>query len=300
MDPVLNWDDLRIVLAIAHSQTLSAAARALGSTQPTLSRRLEAFETRIGVRLFDRRPTGLAPTSLCLALIESLNGMERAAIHVERRIAARDTGLQGSILVTSVGWFGENVLAPVLAKFCAEHPLVTVHLVNDGRQFNLSRGDADLAVRFGKFSQHDVFERKVAEVSYGVYASKTYVANFGVPNFLDGCHGHKVASLEELPGRATLGGWLASRATKAHVVLRANTIGALLAAVETGSAIAAVPRVLGDRRPDIVRLDLPGKPLVLPVKLGVHANLRSAPRIRTLIDFIAEAVAARRAELNPI
>jgi DNA-binding transcriptional LysR family regulator len=300
MDPVLNWDDLRIVLAIAHSQTLSAAARALGSTQPTLSRRLEAFETRVGVRLFDRRPTGLAPTSLCLALIESLNAMERAAIHVERRIAARDTGLQGSILVTSVGWFGENVLAPVLAKFCAEHPLVTVHLVNDGRQFNLSRGDADLAVRFGKFSQHDVFERKVAEVSYGVDASKTYVANFGVPNFLDGCHGHKVASLEELPGRATLGGWLASRATKAHVVLRANTIGALLAAVETGSAIAAVPRVLGDRRPDIVRLDLPGKPLVLPVKLGVHANLRSAPRIRTLIDFIAEAVAARRAELNPI
>lgn len=91
MDPVLNWDDLRIVLAIAHSQTLSAAARALGSTQPTLSRRLEAFETRVGVRLFDRRPTGLAPTSLCLALIESLNGMERAAIHVERRIAARDT-----------------------------------------------------------------------------------------------------------------------------------------------------------------------------------------------------------------
>jgi DNA-binding transcriptional LysR family regulator len=300
MDPVLNWDDLRIVLAIAHSQTLSAAARALGSTQPTLSRRLEAFERRIGVRLFERGPTGLAPTSLCLGLIESLDAMERAAIQVERRIAGRDTGLQGSILITSVGWFGEYVLAPVLAKFCAEHPLVTVHLVNDGRQFNLSRGDADLAIRFGKFAQDDVFERKIAEISYGVYASNTYIANFGLPNFSDGYSGHKVASLEELPGRPTLGGWLAGRATRAQVVLRANTMGALFAAVETGGAIAALPRVLGDRRPGIVRLDLPGKPLVLPVKLGVHANLRSAPRIRTLINFIAEAVAARRAELNPI
>jgi DNA-binding transcriptional LysR family regulator len=78
-----------------------------------------------------------------------------------------------------------------------------------------------------------------------------------------------------------------------------NTIGALLAAVETGGAIATLPRVLADRRSDLVQLDPPGERLVLPVRLGVHANLRPAPRIRTLIDHIVVSVAARRAELNP-
>jgi DNA-binding transcriptional LysR family regulator len=282
---------------VAHGLSLSAAARASGSTQPTISRRLDAFEARIGVRLFDRRPTGLIPTSLCLALIEGLDAMERSAIDVEQRIAARDAGLQGPIVVTSVDWFGEHILAPILTRFCIQHPLVSISLVNDGRQFNLSKGEADLAIRFGKFVQDDLFERKITDILYDVYASKVYVAEFGLPDFSIGCAGHKVAALTELPGRPTLGGWLAALAKE--VALHANTIGALYAAVEAGTAIATLPRVLADRRPDFVRLDTPGEPLLLPVRLGVHSNLRPAPRIRALIDFIADAVAARRAELNP-
>ncbi|MGH9808271.1 MAG: LysR family transcriptional regulator [Terriglobia bacterium] len=299
MTAALNWDDLRIVRIVAHSLSLSAAARALESTQPTMSRRLDAFEARIGVRLFDRHPTGLAPTPLCLALIDSLDAMERSAFDVEQRIAARDAGLQGPIIVTSVDWFGEHILAPILTRFCVQHPLVSISLVNDGRQFNLSKGEADLAIRFGKFVQDDLFERKIADILYGAYASEAYVADFGIPDFSTGCAGHKVAALTELPGRPTLGGWLGGLASAAQVALHANTIGALYAAVESGAAIATLPRVLADRRSDFVRLDTPGEPLLLPVRLGVHANLRPTPRIRALIDFIADAVAARRPELNP-
>lgn len=299
MISVLNWDDLRIVRIVAHSLSLSAAARASGSTQPTISRRLDAFETRIGVRLFDRRPTGLIPTSLCLALIEGLDAMEHSAIDVEQRIAARDAGLQGPVVVTSVDWFGEHILAPILTRFCVQNPLVSVSLVNDGRQFNLSKGEADLAIRFGKFVQDDLFERKITDILYGAYASEAYVAEFGIPDFSTGCAGHKVAALAELPGRPILGGWLGGLASAAQVALHANTIGALYAAVESGAVIATLPRVLADHRSNFVRLDTPGEPLLLPVRLGVHANLRPTPRIRALIDFIADAVAARRAELNP-
>ena len=107
----MDWDDLKIVLAVARHGSLNSAARALKTTQPTLSRRINGLERRIGVRLFERTAGGLAATALCSALLGSLNEMEQGAEAVQRRIAARDTGLQGPITVTSIAWFGDEVLA---------------------------------------------------------------------------------------------------------------------------------------------------------------------------------------------
>jgi DNA-binding transcriptional LysR family regulator len=177
------WDDLKIVLAVATHESLSAAARHLGSSQPTISRRLDAFEAQTGIRLFDRSPTGLLPTPLCRALLEGLNRIDEEVLGVERRLAARDTGLQGPVTVTSVDWLGDYVLAPILARFAVLHPLVDIQLINDGRHYNLSRREADLAVRFGSFSQEDLYERKVAEINYGLYVSPTYLAECGHPDF---------------------------------------------------------------------------------------------------------------------
>jgi len=104
----MDWDDLKFVLAIARHGSLSSAAKALDSTQPTVSRRLDGLEHRIGAKLFERAVTGLSPTALCAGLVESLTDMEEAAQAVERRVAARDTGLQGRITVTSLAWFGDD------------------------------------------------------------------------------------------------------------------------------------------------------------------------------------------------
>src|SRR5262245_10099463 len=117
----LDWDDLKIVHAITRHGSLNAAARTLSTTQPTVSRRLDALEQRIGAKLFERAASGLSPTALCAGLFESLNHMEEGALAVERRIAARDTGLQGPITVTSLAWFGDNILAPLLARFSGRH-----------------------------------------------------------------------------------------------------------------------------------------------------------------------------------
>ena len=174
----MDWDDLKIAHAIARRGSLSAAARALGTTQPTVSRRLSALERRIGVKLFERGAAGLSPSKLCAVLIESLDQMEEQAHAVERRIAARDTGLQGAITVTSLAWFGDDVLAPLLARFCARHKLVTVDLINDPRRFNLFRREADVAVRIGMFDRDELVERKVADVSYGLYASPRYLHRY--------------------------------------------------------------------------------------------------------------------------
>ena len=149
----MDWNDLKIALAVARHGSLSAAARALGTTQPTVSRRLAGFERKTGVKLFERGKDGLTPTQLGAALTDGLDLMDEGALAVERRIASRDTGLQGPITVTSLDWLGEHIIAPIAARFGRLHPLVQIELLNDTRVFNISRWDADVAFRFGTFEQ---------------------------------------------------------------------------------------------------------------------------------------------------
>jgi DNA-binding transcriptional LysR family regulator len=295
----MDWDDLKIAHAVARHGSLSAAARALGTTQPTVSRRLSALERRIGVKLFEREAGGLTPGPLCDVLLESLDGMEELAHAVERRIAARDTGLQGAITLTTLAWFGDDVLAPLVARFCARHPLVTVDLVNDPRRFNLSRREADVAVRIGNFDQEDLVERKVADVSYGLYASEGYLGRHGRPDFSMKCAGHNVVSLCPSPVKVVHIEWLSAIAPLAAVVLRTNGLQSHMATVEAGDAMAVLPRVMGDRRPELIRLEAPLPEPSQPVKIGVHADLRSTARIRSLIDFLVHELKMRANDLNP-
>ncbi len=296
---MLDWDDLKIALAIARHGSLNGAARALGTTQPTVSRRLEGLERGIGAKLFERAPSGLSPTPLCAALLESLDQMEEGAQAVERRIAARDTGLQGRITVTSLGWFGDDILAPLLARFGARHEPVSIDLINDPRRFNLSRRDADIALRIGSFDQEDLVERKVADVSYGLYASAGYLDRHGRPDFTRGCHGHLVTSLVQSPVEVVHIEWLEAIAPRAHATLRTNGIQSHIATAEAGEAMAVLPRVLADRRSALLRLEPPLPEPFQPVKLGVHSDMRDSPRIRALIDYLVLELRARSAELNP-
>src|SRR5262245_28262326 len=141
---------------------------ALSTRRPELSARLSrpsaAGSTRLNVAsarsCSNVRPTAYRPPPL--------NHMDEGAQAVERRIAARNTGLQGPITVTSLAWFGDDVLAPLLARFGAQHRMVTIDLINDPRRFNLSRREADIALRIGSFHEEYLVERKVADVSYGL------------------------------------------------------------------------------------------------------------------------------------
>jgi DNA-binding transcriptional LysR family regulator len=295
----LDWDDLKIAFAIARHGSLNAAARALGTTQPTVSRRLNGLERSIGVKLFERSASGLSPTPLCAALLESLGQMDEGAQAVARRIAARDTGLEGPITVTSLGWFGDDILAPLLARFSAEHRHVSIDLINDPRRFNLFRREADIALRVGSFDQNELVQRTVAEVSYGLYVSAGYLDRHGRPAFDDGCAGHLVTSLVESPHRVVHIEWLKAIAPRAHTVVRTNGIQSHIAMAEAGATMAVLPRVLADRRSTLLRLEPPLREPSQPVKLGVHADMRGAPRIRTLIDFLVAELRALAAELDP-
>ena len=295
----MDWDDLKIAFAVARHGSLSAAARALRTTQPTVSRRLDGLERRIGVKLFERSAGGLSPTPLCAALLDGLQRMEEGALSVERRIAARDTGLQGAISVTSLDWLGDQIIAPIMARFGARHPLVTLELLNEPRVFNLSRREADVAFRFAPFEQEDLIERKVAEIGYGLYAAPAYLDRRGAPDFAAGCAGQAVVTMYDFASRAPQAAWLRAIAPQAQVILRTSGLISQMAAAETGAAMAVLPRLLGDGRPGLRRIEAPLPAPVHIVRMGVHADLRDSPRIRAFIDFTVAELKAWARALNP-
>lgn len=295
----MDWDDLKFVHAIARHGSLSAAARALRTTQPTVSRRLAGLEKRLGARLFERQAGGLTPGSLCLELIESLDRMDEQAQAVERRIAARDPQLQGPITLTSLGWFGDDILAPMLAQFGARHPQVKINLINDPRRFNLSRREADIAVRVGNLGRDDLIQRKLADVAYGLYASQRYLKAHDRPDFTNKCAGHAVVTLVESNDKVVPMEWLKAIAGNAQVTLRTNGVQSHIAAAAAGEAMAVLPRVLGDRHAGLQRIKPPGAEPLSAVRAGVHADLRKTPRVQALIEFLARELKARTRELRP-
>jgi DNA-binding transcriptional LysR family regulator len=295
----MDWDDLKIVVAVARLGSLSAAARALHTTQPTVSRRLDAFERGLGVKLFERRAQGLVLSASGEGIRADLERIEELVVALERRVKARDTELEGRIVVTSLDWFADFILAPVLARFASIHPGISVELHTDGRLFNLSRGDAEIALRFLPFEQEDLVERRVADVSFGLYASTRYLDRHDVPDFQSGCPGHSIVLLHGSANHVAQNEWLRNQAPFAAIALETNSIRSQLAVVEAAGAMAALPRVLADRDSTLRRIETPIAAPVRPVWLGFHAALRDTPRIRALVDFIVHAMHERASELSP-
>jgi DNA-binding transcriptional LysR family regulator len=295
----MDWDDLKFVLAVARLGSLSAAARVLHTTQPTVSRRLDAFERGLGVRLFERRAQGMVLTALGENLRADLEGIEQSILALERRLKTRDTALQGRIVVTSIDWFADYILAPVLARFGSMYPAVSVELHTEGRLFNLSRGDAEIALRFREFDQENLVQRKVADVSFGLYASATYLAQHGEPDFGTGCANQTIVLLHGPASSVAQNEWLRHLAPSALLALESNSIRSQLAVVESGVAMAALPRILAERRGELRCIECPVAAPVRPLWLGVHSEVRDNPRIRALIDFIVQALQDLRSELDP-
>jgi DNA-binding transcriptional LysR family regulator len=300
MSLMLEWDDFRVFLAIARHGSLTAAARVLRVTQPTMGRRLEIMEERLGARLFERQPTGPVLTDLGAAILDNAEQMERAAFAAERRIAARDSGLQGTVRITSVEWFGSHVLAAIFTQFSDRYPQIAVELITDMRLYNLAKREADIAIRFQRFEQNDLVQRKVADFTYGLYASVSYLDRHGAPEFTRAGKDHSVVTMHEAFGYIPEVRWLLEDvAPQARIALRANSRDVQARAAEAGAGLVILPRCIGDAMPLLRRLRPPSPVPGREVWLGFHRDMRETPRIRAVVGFIADELKRRASELAP-
>lgn len=291
---MFDWDDLKPLLGLSRHGSLLAAARATGTSQTTLQRRIGALEARLGRALVVRDPAGYRLTAL---------GQEAVAI------AARMEHEAGGLLVLAQRG-GSAVqalrltcpepvvprLRPLIEAFEAEHPDIRISFVTSDRYLDLSKGEADVAFRSGD-TDADLIGRKIADSIWSVYASHDYAARHGCPNNEEELSQHALVSLDAPMRQHRLVSWLATVAPDALIAGRSSSILGLFAAVKSGVGVAPLPANLGDADAALVRAFGPVPALQRTWRLLTRADLRQTPPIAAFYAFAEQRKAALQAVL---
>ncbi len=283
----VNWDDLRFILAVAKSGSLSGAASLLDVDHTTVGRRVESAETALGLSLFVRTPRGYRPTADCERLLAPMQEVEAAVHSLERAAQAHGAALDGVVRVTSPETLGMRYLAPRLASFAQENPELTVELMPVGEILNLSNREAEIAVRFFRSKHQDLVVQKVADVEYGFYASPSYLEKRPISSVRDLAHHALLVPPEDDTGPERA--WLEKLCPQARASLVSTVSVALQEAAEAGAGIAILPHFLVRRGSELTRVPMPNPPRE-SIWLTIHQDLRKTPRVRALFEFLVRTL----------
>jgi DNA-binding transcriptional LysR family regulator len=293
-----RWDDLRFLLALAREGTLTAAATALGVSQPTVGRRISVLEKKVGTPLIERRPEGYRLSDAGQAVVAQAEHIEAAVLAADRATASNSRKLRGTVKLTSAEWLCGAVFAPALAGFGQTHPDITVELVAEARWINLPRGESDLAIRGARFEHPGLLQRRVALSEVGVYATSDYLKARGLPDLAAGSPGHRFVTLTEDATRGDTA-WLKAHASSAQVSARANGRLLLATLAAGGGGLVLLPRFVGDATPGLTLLELSPVPPPRELYLGMRPDSRAIPRVRAVAEFVSTALEAVSAKLAP-
>jgi molybdate transport repressor ModE-like protein len=281
---VLDWNDLRYLLAVARAGTLAGAARDLGVEHTTVKRRLAAMEAAMGARLFTQSRDGFSLTPAGQQILPIAEEIAKGFDAIERRVQGADERVEGTVRLTT---------SELLAGYCvkelvalrARHPELLVEVLASNRSYDLSRGEADLAIRAAPVTDPDLVARKVAVAAWSLYAAASYVERKGKLAAPDDLRGHDVIALDATLARSPGGAWLETHGAGASIVLRANSIVAAMNASLVGVGIVAIPCFHGDGERMLTRVT-PGTIGGRDIWLVVHPDLARTARVRVVMDFL--------------
>lgn len=287
----MNWDDLRIFLAVARGRTLSAAGRRLGLDATTVARRLARLEAETGRSLFEVTPAGHIPTARGQELLGHVQAMESAAIACEEGAhGAQSAG--GTVRVSVAEGFGTSVIAPHLHEFADAHPGIGVELVASSGFLNLSRREADLAVMLARPQRGPLVARKLTDYHLGIYAKRGAAP--------------ALSSLADLAGQRLVGyvpdliyapelHYLEETAPGLSATLSSTSVNAQAAMIRSGAGIGILHCFVGDADPECERLLRDEIDIARAYWLVMHRDLRGVARVKAFVDWLDGLVARKRA-----
>jgi DNA-binding transcriptional LysR family regulator len=297
---MLDWDDLRFFLAVARHRTLAAAAKYLQVTQSTVSRRLAALQTRMGVRLLQREADGYVLTLAGESIRAHVERVEAEALSVERTVAGHDIRLEGLVRITSSQLLTSHLLAPGFASLHARHRGIRIESLPDMPDEPLATQDAEIAVRLRRFEHYELVVRNIGVLAFGLYGCVAYLARQGEPDLDNGCRGHQLIALLDDRNLSAQAAWLAEHAGGAEVVLRADSYETQHWAAYCGGGLALLPRFRADAEPALHRITTPTPIPSAEIWLGVHRENRQVPRVRAVLDCVTASVHRQAALLDPV
>lgn len=288
----VDWDDIRFFLAAARTGSLAAASRQLGSHQPTVGRRIDGLEKRLGVRLFQRHAQGLTLTEEGQRIMQAAESMGEAAATLQRTSGFEDIDIRGSVRIAAPSGLAVHVIAAKLPQFHARFPNLDVVLQPSVSSADLTHGEADVAVRLYRPTAGELVVRRTNNMGLGLYGSPTYLQQHGTPQSTADLPQHCFIGYGEQLRHLEESCWLESITKGARYLLRSDDTHTRLAAAESGVGLAVLPHVLVQRSSQLQRVleteDAPPK----TIWLVVHRDLRHMARIRAVLDWLDEVFAA--------
>lgn len=285
-----SWHLYRSLLAVVREGSLSAAARRLKLTQPTIGRHIEELEADLGRALFTRSQTGLSPTPAALAAVPLAEAMEAAAAAVVRAAERGGTEAEGTVRITASEVMGCEILPPLLAALRKAHPRITLELALSNRHDNLLRRDADIAVRMGRPTQSALLARRIGEVHLGFYAHKDLLAQRGAPASLDELRRYDLIGFDrdDFSARAVIKGNF--DIDRSWFSFRADSDVAQMAAVRAGLGIGVMQVGIARQAADLVPVLADAVSFRLEMWVVMHEDHREDGPVRLVYDGLARAL----------
>lgn len=291
MSEPLNWDEFRIVRAIAETRSLTGAAERLGLNHSTMFRRLSAVERWLGVRLFERERGGYRATAAGEDMVALAVLMGDTIAEFERRVAARDVQVSGLVRITTIFSLGVLAMPQALAALRVAHPTLQVELMLNETILDLQRGEADIALRaMREAPQDDYTGRRIAALPWAIYATRALLDPAGAL-LRDASWVAPTENCGQQPAR----GWLDRNVAPWRRATLASNVLAMAELAACGVGAALLPCFAAARHPQLVRIGVADLDFDRHLWLVANAQALRAPRVRAAYEFLGETLAQRRA-----
>jgi DNA-binding transcriptional LysR family regulator len=289
----MNWDDVRIFLAVARSGQILGASKRLGVNHATLSRRLTALEEALGTRLFIRRTNGCELTAEGEGFLLSAERMETEMLAAQSRLGRTDTAIAGTVRIGAPDGFGVSFLAPRMGRLIERHPELKIQLVPVPRAFSLSSREADIAITLERPEQGRLISSKLTDYTLGLYASSAYAEAHGLPGDSEALKAHRrIGYVEDLIFSQSLN-FTGEVMRNWNAGFEISSATGQTEAVRASAGIGILHNYIARQYPDLVRV-MPATSIQRTYWTIFHESARDLARIRIVADFLHEIVREAR------
>jgi DNA-binding transcriptional LysR family regulator len=294
MNSHLAWDDFRLIKAIADHDGLTGAAAALGVNHSTVFRRLGQLEEQLALPLFERRKTGYVATAAGAEMAALAARMEEDVTAFGRRLAGRDVAPSGEVRVTTTDTLYLNMLLPIFAAFRQAHPMIRLDVVIGNQTLNLSKRDADVAIRASDSPGETLIGRRLATLMWAIYGRKEDALTPAETADPAALFERNWVTLGDQLGYVKAARYVRDRVAAEKIALRSSAVLGLSEAVEQGLGIGPLPCFIADQRPGLIRLMPPDPDFSTGLWILTHPDIRNAPRVRAFMEFVGAELAKKR------
>ncbi|WP_208179948.1 LysR family transcriptional regulator [Sinorhizobium medicae] len=285
----MNWDDVRVFLAVARTGQILAASKRLGVNHATLSRRVTALEATLKTRLLVRRPSGCELTAEGEVFFAAAERMETEMLAAQSQVGRIDTAIAGTVRIGAPDGFGVSFLAPRLGRLMARYPELKLQLVPVPRSFSLSQREADIAITIERPEQGRLVSSKLTDYTLGLYASADYLAGHGTPRTVDDLKKHRrIGYVEDLIFTPSLN-FSAEVMRSWDASFEISSATGQTEAVRSSAGIGILHNYIARQYPELIRL-LRETAIRRAYWTTYHESARDLVRVRTAVSFLQELV----------